>query len=206
MNSTSQQDDQHADSVRVDYLFHEYERVNTWKLAEEAQGEQRMQFFLTIVSAAAGALVFLASQTSADVVKVNRISQVVLLILFLFGVTLLNRMIARRAKLRAYEGMMRQIEEQFLAIDASLEDYITRKQKSAAGAAQRPMLARMLIRNRGTLSDFAVIINSLVAGGVVYLQLTSVAMGESQSLLWSVLAAVGIYVLQRFYYDLMNVS
>jgi hypothetical protein len=81
-------------SKESSFMLKEYERVYTQVLNDAEHAEKRVNFFLTITSAAVGVLVVLSQLSSVQPRILSVMTQEILIILLLYGVIIQNRLIS----------------------------------------------------------------------------------------------------------------
>jgi len=153
-----------------DFMLHEYDRIMKLELNELGESEHRVDFFLQIASATVGIIVLVSKSPSLSVEITDATVQVILGILFLFGLLTLNRLNARSAQLRAYSRATSEIQSYFSQVDPEIMTYI-----KAVDETRKPSekIVPILRRLRGTLVDFIVYSNACISSGIVLISLGS---------------------------------
>lgn len=109
----------------VDFLLAEYRYLGDCFWRNEEIGERRVNFFITLVTAAIAALVALATSKEGNLRKddVYFITVFALLALLSFGIVTLLRMIHRNTVTDGYKRAMEMIRSHFRNLDERLQDY-----------------------------------------------------------------------------------
>jgi hypothetical protein len=157
-------------SQSADFMLKEYERLYLLKMDETKQSEQRVTFFLTIASAAIGSLVLLAQTSSFAPDKILVLARVTLIVLLLFGITILNRMNARFVQLRTFDQLMSEIRVYFRTSYPELAAYFEKHDKLFQPSNYRFNVTKHVLRRfRGTLNDLVILSNALICGALGYI-------------------------------------
>jgi hypothetical protein len=109
----------------VNFLLAEHEYLGDCFWRNEEIGERRVNFFITLVTAAIAALVALATSEEGNLkeAEVYLITVFALLALLSFGIVTLLRMIHRNTVTDGYKRAMEMIRSHFRNLDERLQDY-----------------------------------------------------------------------------------
>lgn len=190
-----------SESRSEEFLLKEYERLYLLRMDEVKQAEQRVTFFLTIASAAIGLIVVLAQTASLSPDKILAITRVTLIVLLLFGLTILNRMNARIVQLRTFDKLMSEIRGYFRKLNPEIAIYTEKYDKVFQPPSYRFGITKHVLRRlRGTLNDLVILSNALICGGLAFIELY-IQGYQSQSLVGLTIAVViGALVLLYIYF------
>jgi uncharacterized membrane protein len=185
----------------AEFLLKEYERLNLLRMDEVKQSEQRVTFFLTIASAAIGLIVVLAQTSSFTTDKILVISRVALIILLLFGLNILNRMNARIVQLRTIDKLMAEIRAYFRKSHPEIAAYFQKYDKLFQSPIYRfNITTHVLRRLRGALIDLIVLSNSLICGGIAFIEFYSRGYRDNLIIVLTVATVIGATTLLYMYY------
>jgi len=154
-------DRQTSDQQRhvIDFLLAEYEYLGDCFWRNSEIGERRINFFVTLVTAAIAALVALVTgkQGSLRTAEVHFIAIFALLTLLAFGIVTLLRMIRRNLVSDEYKQAMAMIRNHFRNLDERLSGYqpLTRGKSFALVT--------------GGLVDMVLLVNSTIVAALVAL-------------------------------------
>jgi hypothetical protein len=107
-----------------EFMLKEHERVYMLMLDESRQAEQRVAFFITMASAVIAAFALLAQTSQIPDQILSPAIQGILIVLFLYGLTTLNRINARDIQNKAYGRLLAQIQNCFAESDPKIKVYI----------------------------------------------------------------------------------
>ena len=151
-----------------DFLIAEYEHFAESFWRTEELGEKRLNFFISLLTAAVAGLVVLAtSDTGFSASQVQWVSFSAGLAMLLLGLSTLLRMLRRNDVTDEYKGAMKQIRQVFCDRHA-LEGYAPFK------SSDRPVFT-------GGLAQTAALLNSMIAGALTAIGLVSAASPGSRS-------------------------
>jgi hypothetical protein len=153
-----------------DFMMMEYKLIYDLIMEENQITERRVNLFLSISSISIGGVIVLGQTTQIPSETIYLATQGVLITLLLFGLTIFNRVNARVVQLNIYEKMLSEIQSYFSEQDLVLGRYM----KYRHGLLQRKrskhiiinLVTRLLARLRGSLTEFMLLCNSLLLGGI----------------------------------------
>jgi hypothetical protein len=154
-----------------DFMMMEYKLLYDLIIEEDNITERRVNLFLSISSLSIGGVIVLGQTTQIPSETIYLATQGVLITLLLFGLTIFNRVNARVVQLNVYEKLLSEIRSYFAEQDIFLSRYmkrrdelLERKKRSKYRIVNRT--ASLLSRLRGSLTEFMLLCNSLLIGGM----------------------------------------
>lgn len=143
----------------VDFLLAEHEYLGDCFWRNSEVGERRVNFFITLVTAAIAALVGLTTskQGGLRAADIYFISIFALLALLLFGIVTLLRMIRRNLVSDEYKQAMEMIRSHFRNLDERLQSYRPFTKGKSLGLVT------------GGLVDMVTLVNSIIAAALAAL-------------------------------------
>jgi hypothetical protein len=186
-----------------EFMLKEYDRINGLILDEIRQSEQRVNFFLTIASSAAGVLIlFSQSSLLSEEVKFATIEGA-LGILLLYGFVTLNRMNSRIVQLTTLKIFQKEIQKYFTKGNKEVSDYF----KATKGAIdEHPLRKNKLTLGvgrwlRGALQDLMILTNSLICGGITLVALSNAQQSLQSIIIWTSISTIlAIIVFYNYHY------
>jgi len=173
----------------IEFMLKEYERLHQLSMDENKQTEQRVNFFLAIVSTIVAGLIILSQSTKITSEFFLNITLVALIILLLFGIKIMNRLNMRVIQIRAFKTLRKAIQEYFLnSNDERIRNFIKvqnntfSKKGMKFGKVAHLIVKVMKFVSKGkcgeqtllrslkisaTLNSVVVLINGLLVGGIV---------------------------------------
>lgn len=191
-----------------EFMLKEYELLYNLAINESDRVEQRVSHFLTILSAALGALLVLSQISNLDLTLFYTITQGILLILLFYGITIQNRLIARGVQHYAYTDFLLEIQKYFSSSEPSIAHYFSVQKKLFEQKTNdnRGIIYRVLGRMRGTLQEFIILSNAFICGTLV---LVSMIKGGYSSSLITVATIITFFIsaiiLISYYYLMLKI-
>lgn len=182
-------------------MLEEYKRIGALRLFYDQQGENRGRLFLTITSTSIGVLAVLSQTSNIPHQNLLLFSEILAIVLILFGLNILNRLAARAVQLDTYRHLLEKIQEYFSKRDADISYYIE-IQKNAFGRKKR--LGILGFSLEGTLGDLMMFAISLLVGGLILEKFLQTKIELSISIAISVAAILLSRVLLRIYYEFLK--
>lgn len=108
----------------VDFMLKEYERLTQIKIDENRQSEQRVNFFLALVTGSIAGIIILSQAEKIEKQYIFTIIQCAQIILLLFGVKLLNKLHMRSLELEKNYILRNNIQKYFAKKDPEIDNYI----------------------------------------------------------------------------------
>lgn len=181
----------------IELMLKEYDRINELWIDENHQVEQRVNFFITLLSAGIGVLVVIPQVTKSSMNDIATPSLGVLIVLLLFGITVLNRLSLRTVQVRAFRQSMNEIIGFFTKFDVELAEYITR-QRAIYDVPDRRNLFFRFIQNSftGGLSDLVIVSNAVICGGITLIALSVTGYG---TILITIAAMITVMITERIF-------
>lgn len=161
-------EDGNKKQVSAEFMLKEYERLYTVKMNEDAQAEQRVNFFLTVASAAVGIIILISQVSNIATEVLFAAVEGVLVVLLLFGLVIFSRLNVRPSQQRAYSKLLEEIQGYFARLDPEVTAYL----EVQRGIFERPssrfkILGIFLLGLRGSLTVLMILGNSLLCSGIV---------------------------------------
>lgn len=157
----------------IEFLLKEYDRIHTLWMDEGHQAEQRVNFFLTIASAAIGALIIFPQLVNLSSTTLTLAAIGVLGILLLLGINVLNRLNLRTVQQRAFRKSLSEIHNYFASQDKEIGEYIERQKRIYFVPSHKNSFSRFIQNNfTGGLNDLMIVCNALIIGGLILILLT----------------------------------
>ncbi len=116
-------------SSSSEFMLKEYERIHQLWIDENLQAERRVNFFLTIGSGTIGAVIVIFEFGDLQLLTYQAAIFGVLMVLLLFGITVLNRLNSRTVMIRALRNSIHEVQEYFANKDPEISDYLDRQRK-----------------------------------------------------------------------------
>ncbi|HSA98882.1 MAG TPA: hypothetical protein VLF17_07365 [Candidatus Nitrosotenuis sp.] len=190
-----------------DFMMMEYKLIHDLIMEENSISERRVNLFLSISSISIGGVIVLGQTTQIPSETIYLAAQGVLITLLLFGLTIFNRVNARVVQLNIYEKMLSEIQSYFSEQDLLVGQYIKHRrelvQRKKSKHAAINTFTRLLSRMRGSLTEFMLLSNSLLIGGIgmtaslqLHLPLTS------GILVTTITVVVAFLLLSAFYFSI----
>ncbi len=119
------------DDHSAEFMLKEYDRFVQLFIEENRQTEQRVNFFLTIASGAVGVIILISqvSKLSGEILYVATLA--VLVVLLLFGLSILNRTVTRIVQNRTYHEILVEVQKYFATRDPEVAAYLEFKKSFA---------------------------------------------------------------------------
>jgi hypothetical protein len=175
----------------AEFMLEEYKRLHELGMASINRSEQRVNFFITISSAIVGVLIVLSQTAILSTKVVLAVIVGALAVLLTFGVTTLNRVISGSVERRAYDKLSARIQDYFAISDPHVAAYLEFQEEALQGPRHRfRPISKILYKFRGTLTDFMVLSNSLICGGIALAILSFAGYPLGYTTFWTVMAIV----------------
>ncbi len=176
----------------IELMLKEYDRINELWIDENHQVEQRVNFFITLLSTGIGVLVVIPQVTKSSINDIAIPSLGVLMVLLLFGITVLNRLSLRTVQVRAFRQSMNEIIGFFIKFDVELAEYISRQRAIYSVPDQQNFFFRFIQSSfTGGLNDLIIVSNAVICGGITLIAL-SVAGYETIQIAFAAMIALAI--------------
>lgn len=194
-------------STEVEFMLKEYERLSSLKVSEQQQAEQRINFFISIATASVGAVLLLFQ--ISNLVQETRLAIIgsILMVQLLFGMTLLNRLATRTKQIKIYNRLLGEIRSYFAEhcpqVSAYLKVY-SNPLNSYPPTYRFRFLAHLIDRLRGSFTDFMLLTNSLLVGGIFLVILLSLQLNLILVLCATAAVVLISLVLFDFYYEFLK--
>ena len=183
-----------------EFLFKEYDRIHSLWMDENHQVEQRVNFFLTIASASVGGLIVISQITALPAISIGVAAEGVLILLLLFGVTVLNRLNLRTVQVRALRQSMQEIQKYFATHDSEISSYLENQKKYYFVADYKNAFFRYIQNSfTGGLNDLMIISNALICGGITLIALISNGFDVKSIAVWTIITILGTERIWRIY-------
>ena len=167
-------------------MLKEYERIYAQVLNGTTHAEQRVNYFLTIASAAVGVLVVLSQISGIRPHILSSVAQGILVILLLYGLIIQNRLNMRDIQSKVNNQLLSKIQDYFGDSDPEIAAYLEYQRKLYKRSTPKPAFLSILInRFRGSLSDFIGLSNGLLCGGIVLVSLSSAGYDLPEIATWT---------------------
>lgn len=184
------------------FMLKEYERIFNMMRDEGIQSEQRVTFFLSILSAALAVLGIIAQFSKLPAKSMFYISEGILLVLLLYALTILNRLNARDVQNNTYRKMLAEIQEYFSKQDPSIKAYFASQKRIFQLKRYKSKLVKYIAgRLRGTLGDLMILSTSLIITGMVLAALLFLFFPVYLIILWSCIAFFISLIVLNVIYD-----
>lgn len=182
------------------FMLKEYERVHQLWVNELDQSEQRVNYFLTVASAAVGFIIVAFQVPSISKETFVYVAGSILTILLLYGITILNRLTSRQATITAFSHSMNEIQNYFAKRDTEIATYLNSQKIIFRGEKYShkspPSFLYML---RGSIKDIMVLSNALICSGLSSLMFFNYGYDSQNILLWSIIVFVLSFTLLYSY-------
>lgn len=183
-----------------EFLFKEYDRIHSLWMDENHQVEQRVNFFLTIASASVGGLIVISQITALPVSSIGVAAEGILILLLLFGVTVLNRLNLRTVQVRALRQSMQEIQKYFATHDTEISSYLENQKKYYFVPDYKNIFFRHIQNSfTGGLNDLMIISNALICGGITLVALISNGFDIKSIAVWTAITILGTERIWRIY-------
>lgn len=192
-------------SYSAEFMLKEYERLNELSMATISRSEQRVNFFLTVSSAVIGILLLLGPKrqnTSLSYETLLTIIEAVLVLLLAFGITTLNRVVSGSVQREVYQKLMSHIQRYFATHDSQVAAYLELQKKEREKPKHRFRLVSWILkRHKGRLTDFMVLSNSLICGGIVIAAFLAPGQSIKALTIWALVTVIGSLLFFYGYYE-----
>lgn len=174
-----------ANNQNSEFFLLEYQRLSNLIVEENKEVEQRVTFFLTIVSAFIGVLLLFLELSTIDQHTLYTSVIVILTILLAIGFVTQNRLNMRAVQYKVYNKMMSEIQDYFAQQDTNIKKYIAYQRKLLTKPNyQFKFVSFFIERFRGSLSDLVTLINSFLIGGIFLASFMRASYPLKISLFW----------------------
>jgi hypothetical protein len=188
----------------AEFMLKEYERLHELRMSEVARADQRVNFFLTIASAIGGVTIVVSQISTLPIETLSAIIQGTLIIVLLFGITILNRLNARDAQVNASRQLMAEIQDYFARGDPDIAVYLS-KQRTLQEQTQKFAIATIIVaRLGGSLTDLMIMSNSLLCGGIVLVRLLGMRYPIQAVVVWTIATVIISMMLLHVYSRLIR--
>jgi hypothetical protein len=194
-----------ANNTEVQFLLKEYDRLSVLSVAETKQAEQRVNYFLSIATATVGSLVILFQISSVPIAIKFAITEGVLTVQLLFGIVTLNRLASRTLSLKIYGELLNEIRTYFAKRSSEITIYTQTYDDLLKSSNSRLGIKYIFFKRlRGSLTDFMMLANSLIAGGIGFV--TLMISKVNMDLIISIMVAIVLFALMLFatYYEILR--
>ena len=189
----------------AELMIKEYELLHALVASESAYGEQRVNFFLTVASAAIGVMVVLSQVTTISGDIQYAASQGGLIVLLLFGLTTLNRHNARVVHTMAYSVLMEKIRGYFAERDPEVAEYFSARRKAFERPKSRLGIVSAIIgRFGGSLQELMILSNALLCGGIALVAMSHAGYSLGAVVGWTTATVAGAIMLLVGYHFIMR--
>ncbi len=193
-----------------DFMMMEYKLIYDLIIEENNISERRVNLFLSISSLSIGGVIVLGQTTQIPSETIYLATQGVLVTLLLFGLTIFNRVNARVVQLNIYEKMLSKIQSYFSEQDLLIGQYMNYRHELLQRKKGRNKIINttfsLLSRLRGSLTEFMLLCNSLLLGGIgmtasfqFHLPFSSVMVVTIATIIFSFLVLSAFYFFIRRY-------
>jgi hypothetical protein len=180
-----------AKGVSAEFMLAEYERISSLRSGEITSTEQRFNFFLTIATAAIGAIVVLSQVANLSFQVYSTVMQGLLSILLLFGLTNQNRQNVRSLQIRFYDQQIAKIQDYFAESDTEVVAYLDWQRGLMKRSQPKSRLAKVfLARFRGSLTDLITLSNSALCGGIALVTLSANGNSPQTVTIWTLITFI----------------
>jgi putative flippase GtrA len=163
-NNNGKQLNQHS----AEFMLREFERLHELRIDTTRQIEERVSFFLTIISAAVGGLIVLSQVPIVPPETLSAVTQGILGVLLAYGMNVLNRVITRDIRLRAILHLSKEVQDYFGCRDPEISSYVSVEREAFTHRKSRSRVVPILRRIfSGGLAQLVAFSNSLLCGGIV---------------------------------------
>jgi hypothetical protein len=177
--------------IDKDFMLREYDRIHQLWLEENKQVEQRVNFFLAILTATVGAIVFLFQSATLSETEAFYASEGILLLILLFGFSILNRLLIRNVQLKVFRAAIEEIQNYFAAQNEELDSYLSKVKKLYRGEIKMNGLYKFFYYLfNGSLTSLMILSNSLICGGIVMVALIFARQPVVNIALWTTIAVL----------------
>lgn len=153
-----------------DFMLKEYDWIHDLWMDENSQCEQRVSFFLIVATGAASALIYIFQSSTSPKENWYLASIGVLFVLFLFGITFLNRINARNVQVSMFTATLKDIQDYFAESDPAITTFLVKQRERYRGSKRRSHFASFMNQILGgSLMHVMVLSNGLICGGMVML-------------------------------------
>jgi hypothetical protein len=188
----------------ADFMLAEYERIFALRNSEITQTEQRFNFFLTIVTASIGGIIFLSQLTNISQQIYFTALQGLLILLLLFGLLILNRQNVRSSQLHFYVTQLNKIQDYFGKSDSEIAAYFEwRRELMERSKPKRNLSYKTLGRLRGSLTDLIILIDSFLITGLVLVNLYANGNSYQTIITWTLITFISSIIILLVYHALM---
>ncbi len=167
------------------FMLKEYERIHNMMVNERKDADTRVNYFLTIVTASIGLLVFLfqASNIYHQILLPATVS--ILSIQLLYGLIIQNKLTMRTVQLASYREVLVKIQDIFSSNSEIIAGYFDYQREilKLNNTGLRKFVADRLM---GNLSDFVALTNSILTGGTILTILIANNQPPDVILIWTI--------------------
>lgn len=188
-----------------EFMLEEYRQLYEERRSATVFVEQRVNFFFSIVSAFAGALVVLTQISTISPNSVYNLTQLGLIILLLYGLYIFHRVVSRDIRHRTILLLLREIMEYFSSQDVKVAKFAETREKIYSGRKHKSkLLSIVLKRIRGGLIDLIILSDSLICGGIIYSWQIHLTNNFTFAIIWAGVTLVSGLLFLYSYYQLLQ--
>lgn len=193
-------------SRESEFMLKEYERIHSLVLDEVRQSEQRVNFFIAISSAVAGAIVLFLQIQAISLDTKLAVIEVVLVILLIYGLIILSRLSDRMVQLKFLSKLQEKIQFYFEKDNPEISSYLKFKGELASNPSLNSKVEkRLTVYLRGTIHSLIIFTNTVICSGIT---LTALILLKANSLtvvfLTIFVSVSSAFILRTFHYQMRD--
>ena len=191
----------------TEFMMKQYDLLYTLATTESNQAEQRVNHFLSIFSTALGVLLVLSQISNLSTDMFYSMTQVVLVILLLYGITIQNRLIARGVQHYLYTDLLIEVQKYFSSHEPQIAKYMEAQENIfRSRTSKHGFITNFIGRARGTLQEFMILSNALLCTGIVLVAMLKIGAGTSNIIIVTIVTfIISSALLVAYYYIMLRI-